>query len=288
MSFARRTRGSLDPNERNTAVKYLGYLHGGSACIGVVEGDSVARLTTIEEFYGDPAHWREAEPGGRVPLSDVELVPPVPVTAKILCLGLNYEAHIEETGNRRPKAPNIFARWYASLSCDGAKVVVPSGEPGLDWECELAVIIGDHLVDVPASAAMAGVLGYTCFNDISARTYQGVASRWALGKNADGSGPIGPVVVTADEFGDPYGRKIQTRLNGETKQSSTTDRMIFKIDETIEFITRCTSLRPGDVIATGTPEGVGFRMDPPRLMTAGDIVEIDIEGIGVLTTHIGT
>jgi 2-keto-4-pentenoate hydratase/2-oxohepta-3-ene-1,7-dioic acid hydratase in catechol pathway len=269
-------------------VKYLGYLHDGSACIGVVDGDSVARLATIEEFYGDPARWREAAAGERVPLSDAELVPPVPVTAKILCLGLNYEAHIEETGNRRPKAPNIFARWYASLSCDGGEVVVPSGEPGLDWECELAVIIGDHLVDVPGGEAMAGILGYTCFNDISARTYQGAASQWALGKNADGSGPIGPVVVTADEFGDPYGRKIQTRLNGDTMQSSTTDRMIFKIDEVIEFITRCTSLRPGDVIATGTPEGVGFRRDPPRLMMAGDVVEIDIEGIGVLTTHIVT
>jgi 2-keto-4-pentenoate hydratase/2-oxohepta-3-ene-1,7-dioic acid hydratase in catechol pathway len=267
-------------------VKYLGYLDDGVACIGAVDGDTVARLATMEEFYGDLDRWLVAAPGERRPLSEVELVPPVPASAKILCLGLNYQAHIEETSSRRPSAPNIFARWYAGLSCDGAEITVPSGEPGLDWECELAVIIGSHLVDVPASEAMAGVLGYTCFNDISARTHQNISSQWALGKNADGSGAIGPHVVTADDFDDPYGRKIQTRLNGETMQSSTTDRMIFKIDETIEFITRCTSLRPGDVIATGTPEGVGFRRDPPRLMNAGDRVEIDIEGIGVLNTSI--
>lgn len=268
-------------------MRYLGYLSDGEACIGVVDGDTVRRLATIDELYAAPNRWLSAEPAGEpVPLNGIEQVPPVPATAKILCLGLNYDAHIAETGNTRPAAPNIFGRWYASLSCDDAEIVVPSGEPGLDWECELAVIIGDHLVDVQASEAMAGVLGYTCFNDISARTYQNAASQWALGKNADGSGAIGPQVVTADELGDPYGRRIQTRLNGETMQSSTTDRMIFRIDETIEFITRCTSLRPGDVIATGTPEGVGFRRDPPRLMTAGDIVEIDIEGIGVLRTRI--
>ena len=270
-------------------MRYLGMRHEDEPTIGVLtaDGRAVAPLTTIDEFYGDVERWRAAKPSATaVAIAEVEQVPPVPQSAKILCLGLNYEAHVAETGNKRPPAPNIFARWYASLSCHEDSLSVPSGEPGLDWECEMGVIIGADLVDTPSSAAMAGVLGYTCFNDISARTHQRATSQWALGKNPDGSGPIGPWVVTADELGDPYGRSIQTRVNGQTMQASTTDRMIFKIDETIEYITACTSLRPGDVIATGTPEGVGAAMSPQRFMNAGDSVEVEIEGIGVLRSHI--
>ncbi|MEM9893052.1 MAG: fumarylacetoacetate hydrolase family protein [Actinomycetota bacterium] len=270
-------------------MRYLGFTHDGADVIAVVDGDTATVLTTVDDFYADPARSRAAAPDGpAVPLAEAQAtaVPPVPRTAKILCLGLNYQLHVEETGRERPPAPNVFARWYASLSCHEARITVPSGEPGLDWECELAVIIGDHLVDTPAASAMAGVLGYTCFNDLSGRKHQRATSQWALGKNPDGSGPIGPVVVTADEYGDPYGRAIMTRVNGETMQSSTTDRMLFKIDETIEYITRATSLRPGDVIATGTPEGVGSMMDPPQLLTAGDGVEVEIADIGVLRTHV--
>jgi len=133
---------------------------------------------------------------------------------------------------------------------------------------------------------MGGVLGYTCFNDISARGYQRRTKQWAIGKNADRSAPIGPHVVTADEFGDPYGKAITTRVNGEYRQQGTTDMMLFNIAETIEYITAGTSLRPGDVIATGTPSGVGDKMDPPSYLSAGDIVEVEIEDIGVLQTRI--
>jgi 2-keto-4-pentenoate hydratase/2-oxohepta-3-ene-1,7-dioic acid hydratase in catechol pathway len=267
-------------------VRFLGFRADGEDHIGVVDGEVVTPLTTIDEFYDDLPRWRaEAPTGPPVAVADLELVPPVPPTAKVLCLGLNYAAHIDETGSDRPPAPNLFARWYASLSCHEGRISVPSGEPGLDWECELAVIIGDHLVDTVAAEAMAGVLGYTCFNDLSARTHQRATSQWALGKNPDGSGPIGPEVVTADEYGDPYGKAIMTRVNGETMQSSTTDHMLFRIDEVIEYITRVTSLRPGDVIATGTPEGVGSRMSPPQLLTAGDTVEVEIQDIGVLRSH---
>lgn len=271
-------------------MRYLGYRDDDGDVIGIVDGDAVRRLAPIDEFYADPrGHLARGSTAEPVPLATVRQVPPVPRSAKVLCLGLNYQAHIDEidiAGRERPPAPNIFARWYASLSCDGDAISVPSGEPGLDWEGELAVVIGDHLVDVPAGEAMAGVLGYACFNDISGRTNQRRTSQWALGKNVDGSGPLGPAVVTADELGDPYGRAIGTRVNGETVQGSTTDHMIFRIDETIAYITACTSLRPGDVIATGTPAGVGAGMDPPRFMHAGDTVEVEIEGIGVLRTHI--
>ena len=267
-------------------MRFLGFRVDGEDHIGVVDGETVTSLTTIDEFYQDLPRWRSQTPSGpSVALADIDPVPVVPPTAKILCLGLNYAAHIDETGSARPPAPNVFARWYATLSCHEGQISVPSGEPGLDWECELAVIIGDHLVDTVATDAMAGVLGYTCFNDVSARTYQRATSQWGLGKNPDDSGPIGPVVVTADEYGDPYGKAIMTRVNGETMQSSTTDHMLFKIDEVIEYITKAISLRPGDVIVTGTPEGVGSRMSPPRLLNAGDVVEIEIEDIGVLRSH---
>ena len=266
-------------------MRFIGFQSPEGPSIGVIAGDEVRRLCSIDDFYAEPAAWLGAEPDGpATALASVTQLPPIPVTSKILCLGLNYQAHVDETGRQRPKAPDVFGRWYTTLNVDGGSLSVPSGEPGLDWEGELAAIIGAVLVDTPAAEAMEGVLGYTCFNDVSARTYQRAGTQFTLGKNPDGSGPIGPSVVTADELGDPYGRALQTRVNGEVMQDSTTDRMIFKIDETIEYVTRCLSLRPGDVIVTGTPEGVGSRMDPVRLMHAGDTCEVEIEGIGTLTT----
>ncbi len=255
--------------------------------IGVVSDDTIQPLCSIEDFYDDVDRWRHTPPSGDVlALDAVTLTPPVPTTAKVLCLGLNYAAHIDETGRARPDAPNIFARWYASLSSHGDHIPVPTGDTRFDWECELAVIIGTTMTDVSAADAMSGVLGYTGFNDISARGYQRRTPQWALGKNADRSAPIGPVVVTADELGDPYGRRITTRVNGQTRQDGNTDMMLFRIDETIEFVTACTSLQPGDVIATGTPSGVGDRMNPPTYLTAGDSVEVEIDGIGILRSEI--
>ena len=268
-------------------MRFLGYDDGGVGTIGVVTDDQVRRLCTIDEFYADLAHWQQTSAtAAPVSISSITLVPPVPTTAKVLCLGLNYAAHIAETKSERPDFPNIFARWYASLSNHGDEVPVPTGDDRFDWECEMAVIIGAPLTDAAEADAMDGVLGYTCFNDISARGYQRRTKQWAIGKNADGSAPIGPLVVTADEFGDPYGKSISTRVNGEVRQDGTTDMMLFKIAETIEYITGGTSLRPGDVIATGTPSGVGDKMEPPTYLTAGDVVEVEIEDIGVLQTRI--
>ena len=268
-------------------MRFLGYDDSGTGTIGVVDGPMVHRLCTIEEFYADVASWQNATPADEaVPVADITRVPPVPQTAKVLCLGLNYAAHIEETQSQRPDHPNIFAKWYASLSNHGDEVPVPTGDARLDWECEMAIVVGSHLTDTKEADAMDGVLGYTCFNDISARGYQRRTKQWAIGKNPDHGAPIGPVVVTADEFGDPYGKRISTTVNGEIRQSGTTDLMLFKIAETIEYITAGTSLRPGDIIATGTPSGVGDKMEPPTYLTAGDTVEVEIEGIGVLQSRI--
>ena len=256
--------------------------------IGRVDGDVVSDVCGLGEFYTDPPKHvgGGSTDTGNHPLSSLHQVPPVPTTSQILCIGLNYAAHIAETGRDRPTAPNLFARWYRTLVCQDQEVPVPVGEPGLDWEGELAVIIGAEMTDVSEDEAMAGVLGYTCFNDISARTHQRRTAQWALGKNPKNSGPIGPVVVTADELGDPYGLQLVTRLNGNVVQSATTDQMIFKIAETLAYASRCITLYPGDVLATGTPSGVGASMDPPVLMVAGDRIEVEIEKIGILRSRI--
>ena len=237
-------------------MRYIAYNTVTGPMIGVVTDGHVQDLMGLDEFYADPIANSAVEPAGTaIPLEEIQQIPPIPTTAKIFCVGLNYPLHIEETRSERPPAPNLFARWYASLSVHEGTCRVPSTEPGLDWEAELAAIIGTEMLATTKEDAMAGVLGYTCFNDVSARKFQRRTSQWAIGKNADGSGPIGPVVVTADEYGSPYGRQLMCRYNGETVQSSTTDRMIFGIAETIEYITDAITLRPGDVIATGTPSG---------------------------------
>lgn len=269
-------------------MKYLGY-RDDESMIGLVVDDRLYPLCPIEEFYADNPQGRlaEAVPSGEgKPLADLELIPPVPPSSQVLCIGLNYAAHIEETGRDRPDAPEIFGRWYSTLASQNAEVAVPAGESGLDWEGELAVIVGKYMHDVDDNEAMDGILGYTCFNDISARTFQMTTSQWTLGKNAANSGPIGPVVVSATEYGDPYGRQLETRYNGAVVQSSTTGHMIFKIAEVLAYASRCVTLKPGDVLATGTPDGVGFRRDPPVLMVPGDHVEVEIEGIGILRSLI--
>ncbi len=267
-------------------MRLIAYQTPDGPVMGAIEGDMVQPLCGVDAFYSDIDGHRESSMGPAVPLDSVSQVPPVPTTARILCIGLNYPLHIEETNSQRPDHPNLFARWPSTLVVDGASTPVPPGETGLDWEVELAVVIGREMLAVDRADAMGGVLGYTCFNDISARKFQRATSQWALGKNPDNSGPIGPCIVTADELGDPYALAIESRYNGRTVQSSITGNMIFRIDETIEYITQAMTLRPGDVIATGTPDGVGSRMDPPVLMTAGDTIEIEIEGIGSVTTNI--
>lgn len=270
-------------------MRFIAYSTNDGTTIGSVEDSTITPIADLDAFYADPASCVATSAGHDGPslaVGDVTEVPPVPTTSQILCVGLNYDAHIAETGRERPVAPNIFARWYRTLVCQNAEVPVPSGEPGLDWEGELAVIIGTEMTDVSEDEAMSGVLGYTCFNDITARTYQHRTGQWALGKNPKNSGPIGPVVVTPDELGDPYGLTLETRYDGTVVQSTTTDQMIFKIAEIIAYATQCVTLYPGDVIATGTPSGVGFKRTPPEFMHPGGVVEVEIEHIGILRSRI--
>jgi len=271
-------------------VRFVGIRHGAETVIGRLFVDNtVAEVAEAAEFYADLPDWlRQAAslPGGRCYRTEIDEVPAVPASARVLCVGLNYRLHAEEAGLPIPEHPAFFGRWTVSLVADGAPVAVPSNEPGLDWEVELAAVVGRPLSGVCPDEALAGVFGYAAFNDLSARRHQMHSPLWTLGKNADGSGPFS-AVVTADEVGDPrVGLRLLTRVNGETVQDASTADMIFPVGDLLAYLSEVMTLHPGDVIATGTPHGVGFKRTPPRYLRNGDTVGVEIERIGSVSNHI--
>jgi len=216
-------------------------------------------------------------------LLDVELRPVIPDATKILCVGLNYHAHRDETGHGDPTAhPAIFIRYADTQVGHGQPLVLPRNAKDFDYEGELAVVIGKRARHVPASRALEYVAGYSCYHDGSLRDWQFHTSQWTPGKNFPGTGGFGPWLVTTDELSDPSKLTLVTRLNGKEMQRAPTDLMIFDVPTVIEYLTGFTELLPGDVIATGTPGGVGFKREPPVFMKAGDVAEVEISGIGVL------
>jgi 2-keto-4-pentenoate hydratase/2-oxohepta-3-ene-1,7-dioic acid hydratase in catechol pathway len=220
-----------------------------------------------------------------VPVTDVEQVPPVLPGARVICIGLNYLKHVAEgsfAAEGVPPFPTLFARWTASLTVDGAEVPVPADEDGLDWEGEVVAWVGAPLVDASPEDALAAVVGYSTFNDLTSRRAQKLTSQWILGKNGDNSGPLGPMVPAA-EVGDLRdGLRVQTRVNGEVVQDGRTDEMVYTVGDTLALISRTFTLRPGDLLATGTPSGVGYARTPPWLLQPGDAVEVEVERLGVL------
>ncbi len=210
--------------------------------------------------------------------------------AAILCIGLNYRQHAAETNAPLPEYPVLFFKNPGSLQHPGGPIVLPRwmSSAKVDFECELAVVIGRPAKNVPRARALEYVLGYTCANDVSARDWQreGGGTQWCRGKSFDTFAPLGPCLVTADEITNPNGLRIRTTVNGETLQDSSTNDMIFDVATIIEFLSGSTTLVPGTVILTGTPQGVGMARTPPRWLGAGDTVTIDIEGIGALTNPV--
>ena len=236
--------------------------------IGQIVGVAVKDLGPIEDFYDDPDAATRVTGGSSFPLADLPLAPPVPKTARVFCVGINYRSHANEAkraGLDEPNVPMIFGRWPSTLVSDGDSVPVPPNEEGLDWEGELALVIGKTTWCATEENALASVLGYTAFNDLSARNKQADTTQFTLGKNADRSGPIGPVVVTADEIDDPHNLDLCTRVNGELRQKANTSEMLHRIPRLIAYISDTATLLPGDVIATGTPEGIGAAMTPPAV-----------------------
>ena len=250
------------------------------------DGTDVTVLAPLEEFWADAAGALSREPAGpAVPLADVEQVPPVLPGARVICIGLNYLKHVAEGSFRNeelPPHPTLFARWTQSLTVDGADIPVPSNEDGVDWEGEVMAYVGSTLVDATPDEALAAVVGYSTFNDVTSRRAQKLASQWILGKNGDNSGPLGPMVPAA-EVGDLRdGLRVQTRVNGETVQDGRTDEIVYTVGDTLSLISHTFTLRPGDLLATGTPSGVGYARTPPWLLHPGDVVEVEVERLGVL------
>lgn len=271
-------------------MRLTGFTRDSVRHIGVVNGDTVRDLGTTSAFYADPVRAMEAHDGEVLDLVGLELAPAVPETSRIFCVGINYRSHSVEAKDvadlEEPKEPMIFGRWQQSLVLDGDDVPLPPNEPGLDWEVELAAIIKDEAWLVPEETALEHVLGYAAFNDLSAREKQLATSQFTLGKNADRSGPISPV-VTRDEAGDPKaGLEVTTRVNGEVMQQGNTRDLIHDTAKIIAYITDTVTLLPGDVIATGTPGGVGVGRKPQVFLVEGDEVAIEVETIGTVTNRI--
>lgn len=220
------------------------------------------------------------EKGWLVPSADAYWFAPVPRPGKILCIGLNYRDHAAESKMAIPEKPVIFSKFSTCVIAPGEPVVVPSTSQQVDYEAELAVVIGRRAKHVSADNAYDYALGYTAFNDVSARDFQFADGQWQRGKSCDTFAPMGQTIVTTDVIKDPHNLSIKLVLNGQTMQDSNTDQLIFGVPALIEFITQSITLEPGDVIATGTPPGVGFARNPPVFLKPGDQMEVLIDVIG--------
>jgi acylpyruvate hydrolase len=211
---------------------------------------------------------------------------PIDPPGKIICVGLNYRDHAEEQGTELPSAPLLFAKWPNALIGPGEPIVIPRVSKQVDYEAELAVVIGQRVRGVSEENALEAVRGYICLNDVSARDLQFSDGQWTRGKSADTFCPVGPQLLPAKEVADPQALGIRCVLNGEVMQDSTTANMIFTVAEIIAYASATMTLEPGDLIATGTPAGVGIFRDPPVLLKDGDEVTIEIEGLGALTNPV--
>ncbi len=284
-------------------MRIVSFRSQGSVRVGVIDGDTV-----IDVQKADPKLAIDLRRGlllgpsylaalkavvgtagaeTRLPLTGLALAPLIPNPGKIICLGLNYYDHAMEGGHPPPEYPAFFLRTATSLIAAGEPVIRPRVSEKLDWEAELAVIIGKSGRHISKERALEHVAGYSCFNDVSVRDYQRRTTQWTVGKNFDGSGPFGPWMVTPDELPPgAAGLKIQSRLNAQVMQDANTSLMMCDVANAIFLLSECMTLDAGDVIVMGTPAGVGWARKPPIFMKHGDTIEIEIEKIGILSNPV--
>jgi 2-keto-4-pentenoate hydratase/2-oxohepta-3-ene-1,7-dioic acid hydratase in catechol pathway len=284
-------------------MKLMMFEADGVARLGVVQGETVIDVAACDPALpstilalangGPGVQDAVAEAVADAPetalLARGDVVPALPIArpGKFVCVGLNYAAHAREGGHEPPDYPSLFVRFPSSLVAAGQPVVRPHVSEQFDYEAELAVVIGRGGRHIAEADALGHVFGYTIFNDVSVRDYQRKTRQWTPGKNFDGTGPFGPWVVTPDDLPPgAAGLRITSRVNGGTRQDSNTADMIFPVARIIAIVSEFMTLEPGDVIATGTPSGVAHAMTPPGWMTPGDTVEVEIEGIGVLSNPV--
>ena len=257
---------------------------GGIVDCGKRLGDRFADLRSVIAAGATAELGKLAAVPADLRLDDVKLRLPVPAPGRILCVGLNYKTHVAEVGRSMPEHPSLFLRQIGSLVAQGEPMRRPKASDNYDFEGELALVIGKAGRHIPAAEALAHIAGYTCFNDGSVRDFQ--KHSVTAGKNFEASGAMGPWLVTADEIPDPSRLTLETRLNGDVVQHAATDQLIYSIPTIIAYASTVMVLRPGDVIATGTPEGVGAGRSPPLWMKPGDVIEVTISGIGTLRNPI--
>ena len=286
-------------------MRLISYNNQGRAAVGVVQSAEATEFvdlgaaglaisTDMTELLASPgglaavkAVAAKAPAHAVKPLAGIRYLPVVPRPPKIICLGLNYADHAKEGGHARPEYPSFFMRGATSQVAHNEAIIRPRASTRLDYEAELAVIIGSRARHLTKANALSCVAGYSCYNDGSIRDYQRKTNQWTIGKNFDATGGFGPWLVTPDELpAGAAGLRIQSRLNGKIMQDANTRDFLFDVVESLCIISECITLEPGDVIITGTPAGVGYARTPPVWMAPGDVCEIDIEGVGVLSNTI--
>ena len=266
----------------------------GRTSYGIVEGDTVidlgaafdTRLPTLRAYIAAGMPNLVPVEAPRLRLDMIRLLPVIPDPSKIFCVGHNYETHRQETGRAKTQYPSIFIRFADSQIGHGAPIILPRASEKLDYEGELAVIIGAGGRNIAEDDALAHVAGYACYNDVSVRDWQWHTQQFTPGKNFPGTGAFGPLMVTADELADPQSTSVTTRLNGIVMQSQPTSDMIFSVARIIAYISMWTPLTAGDVIVSGTPGGVGAKRIPPVWLKDGDTIEIDIPNVGRLVNQV--
>lgn len=266
-------------------MRFASCLLGDRRVAGLVEDDRVRPLRDVVELGRDTPSELLADPpltDERLPLAEVRLLPAVPHPGKIVCVGLNYRAHAEEGGYDVPDYPALFTKFAETLVAAGDPILLPPESAAVDFEAELAFVVGRRVRRASGADALEAVAGYTVANDISMRDYQYRTAQWLPGKNWAASTPLGPFLVTSDEVGDPHELDISLELNGERMQSANTSQFIFDVPTLVATISEFVPLAPGDVVLTGTPSGVGYRRDPKVLLRDGDRVTVEIERVGKL------
>lgn len=267
-------------------MQFATVTHAGASTAAVLDGTSWRALdaTNLSDLLRSTSLEATTEPVGRV-LAEACLSLPLPTPGKVICCGLNYGDHIAETGRELPRHPTLFAKYADTLLGPTDDLVLPRGLE-VDWEAELAVVVGRTLRDADRATALAGIAGYTVANDISVRDWQRRTLQWFQGKAWDASTPVGPVVVTPDEVDPKEGLDVVCRVNGEEVQHGNTRTLVFDAPDLLAYISTFTVLRPGDLVLTGTPGGVGMSRDPQRFLADGDLLETEITGIGTLRTPV--
>jgi acylpyruvate hydrolase len=276
-------------------MRIASFRRDGKISYGLLDGDELVDLPGLDPQL--PPALNDALPTlrGYVPpagtqdtvsLSGVTLLPVIPSPQKIICIGVNYADHAAETGQAPPPYPTVFAKFANTLAASGDPIVLPKASTMPDYEGELAVVIGRPGRQISEQDALDYVAGYTAFNDVSARDFQGHTSQWTMGKSPDTFGPLGLALVTADEIPDPQKLELRTTVNGEVLQQASTADMVFTVRQLIAYLSQTMTLLPGDVIATGTPSGIGAARTPPRFLRPGDTVVISIDGVTELTNPV--